>query len=93
MAIHTATRTITYVKLSDIANAYADKFHDRGTESHDDVTDEFMATVNSSKFSWGDNDATFVRFDRFCDVIRVVHHHWLEDVELSSADIYVLLEE
>jgi hypothetical protein len=92
--IHTATRTMTYVKLSDLANAYADKFHDRGTESHDDVTDEFMEAVSNSKFTWGDNDAaTFVRFDRFCDVIRVVQHHWLEEVELSSADIYVLLEE
>lgn len=93
MAIHTTTRTITFVKLSDIANAYADKFHDRGTESHDDVNDEFMESVSSSKFTWGDNDATFVRLDRFCDVIRGVQHHWLEEVELSSADIYVLLEE
>lgn len=91
--IHTADRTITFVKLSDIADAYADKYHDHGTESHNDVRDEFLESVNDSPFAWGSNDATFVRFDKFCREFPAVAHHWLEEVELSSADIYVLLEE
>jgi hypothetical protein len=92
--IHTADRTITFVKLSDIANEYADKFHDRGTESHDDVRDEFLESVNNSQFAWGTNDATFVRLDRFCDEIPGAEE-CLDGaiVAAPSADIFVLLEE
>lgn len=53
-----------------------------------------MDAVSNSKFTWGDNDATFVALDRFIDKFPECDSVLAGAIVAPpSADIFVLLEE
>lgn len=86
--------TLYFIRLSEIATAYASEIFDPGTDLHGDFYENFMEEVASTKFTWGSNDFTFVRLSRLIEEFAI-----LEDildgmiVAPPSAEIYVLLEQ
>lgn len=61
-----ATDTFQSIRLTAIAAEYAKR-----NPHLDRAAEAFVATVENSKFTWGGNDATFARLDRFCDAFPV----------------------
>lgn len=92
--LNVRTSTFSFIRLSDIATAYASEFHEVGTDLHCDFYENFMEEVASTKFTWGGNDFTFVSLNRLIDEFAI-----LEDildgmiVAPPSDEIYVLLEQ
>jgi hypothetical protein len=92
--LNVQTSTLSFIRLSDIASAYAKEFHDPGTDLYVDFYENFMEEVASTKFTWGANDFTFVSLSRLIEEFAI-----LEDildgmiVAPPSAEIYVLLEQ
>jgi len=92
--LNTENATICFVRLSEIATAYASEFHDPGTLLHGDFYENFMEEVASTNFTWGHNDFTFAKLSRLIEEF-VVLEEILDGMIVAppSAEIYVLLEQ
>ena len=84
---------ITYIKLGDIAAALVGIEDDSIPGNRCDMIQEVYDIFCDSKlFSWGGNDFTFVKLNRFVQEFPFTSLV-LDNFDLTSEHIFVLLEE
>lgn len=82
----------TYIKLSDVASALVGIEDDSIPGNRLDTIEEVYDVFCDGTFSWGDNDFTFVKLNRFVQEFPFVELV-LDNFDLTSEHILVLLEE
>lgn len=83
---------ITYIKLGDIASALVGVEDDSIPGNRFDTIEQVYDAFCDGKFSWGDNDFTLVKLNRFVQEFPFTSLV-LDNFDLTSEHIFVLLEE